>query len=896
MAAKVVFSADAQGLITPIKASSAEIRAMQKELYTAKQAAKDSFSEQRLQAQAAGASTEQLKKIQQEYAQELLSINRTYKQLTVDATAASKQTVTAEEAKAQAILSVKEALRLQREEAQKLQATEQHYTPTRQQQASAILRGGGLRAGESFASMLPGFSKVAEIAFPIAGALALGEALGHGVEEFIQMRKETLETAQRIKDGFEGINGPILLSNDELHKANAQLEISIAHLEHKPVNTLALAMADLAIAADHAADRANNAYGSFRKLLEENQTGIYAQLFLGKGDTGLVSDDVKRQMKDLRDLSRQYRDQVHSGASQADLDKTKGDIATRRNAVLSYVNGEIAKRSGSEFTADVDARTGRVTNGRSESYAKLHGSQDENLNILNGVKDFVYGEQDYDDSSAKNATLTAKKDRLTSQKQLAGDANAAAKKAAEEQRKLWDDDLAAMQAAGKASAQAVLQFWIDRENATKSGTENYLFADKKANESLKVLNDENRKQGEEALKWSIQLAGQQRKATEAIFPKEDAYAKGIASAYTSGQALRDAQRQAQYAMAQSQIRDSVQSGQISPNEAAFQTQALHSQQYAERWARLQGSYDAVQTGPNADAQRNEITKQMVELKSAFDLQNVQDAAAVAATSISGSLRKVNDDWLASSKDTAREIAGLYSSTVDGLNSDLSDALGKIGERGQHHLGRQLGNAVGGTFRSGAGQLANYGLKTAESSVLGAFGLGSKPDGSRSNPLYVMIAGSGGGVAGLFNIGGGVLHLSDSVANLAAPSMPSTDAIRSLAGDSSPWASIAGLFGGGRAVGGNINAGTTYLVGERGPELITPSSAGYVNNASRTASMFGGGDTHHWNVSVDARGSNDPAAVESAANRAVMRAAPQIAAASQAAAQDRKGRMPTSKQS
>jgi hypothetical protein len=44
--------------------------------------------------------------------------------------------------------------------------------------------------------------------------------------------------------------------------------------------------------------------------------------------------------------------------------------------------------------------------------------------------------------------------------------------------------------------------------------------------------------------------------------------------------------------------------------------------------------------------------------------------------------------------------------------------------------------------------------------------------------------------------------------------------------------ISSVFGGGRALGGPVTGGTSYLVGERGPELFTPSSSGKVipNNA------------------------------------------------------------------
>lgn len=62
--------------------------------------------------------------------------------------------------------------------------------------------------------------------------------------------------------------------------------------------------------------------------------------------------------------------------------------------------------------------------------------------------------------------------------------------------------------------------------------------------------------------------------------------------------------------------------------------------------------------------------------------------------------------------------------------------------------------------------------------------------------------------------------------------------------------IAGLFGGGRAMGGPVSAGTTYLVGENGPELFTSSTSGTIipNGAM-------GGNT----VNITVNGAVDPIA-------------------------------------
>ncbi|WP_173087731.1 phage tail tape measure protein [Devosia sp. 1635] len=65
----------------------------------------------------------------------------------------------------------------------------------------------------------------------------------------------------------------------------------------------------------------------------------------------------------------------------------------------------------------------------------------------------------------------------------------------------------------------------------------------------------------------------------------------------------------------------------------------------------------------------------------------------------------------------------------------------------------------------------------------------------------------------------------------------------LSGPATPPAGATGqpgTYGGGFAAGGPIVGGTTYLVGEEGPELITPNRSGFVHTAPQTQAMLGGG--------------------------------------------------------
>lgn len=64
--------------------------------------------------------------------------------------------------------------------------------------------------------------------------------------------------------------------------------------------------------------------------------------------------------------------------------------------------------------------------------------------------------------------------------------------------------------------------------------------------------------------------------------------------------------------------------------------------------------------------------------------------------------------------------------------------------------------------------------------------------------------------------------------------------------------IENIFGGGKATGGPVTGGTTYLVGEKGPELFTPGSSGNIIPNNR---LGGGGGTINITVNgaLDAEG-------------------------------------------
>lgn len=82
----------------------------------------------------------------------------------------------------------------------------------------------------------------------------------------------------------------------------------------------------------------------------------------------------------------------------------------------------------------------------------------------------------------------------------------------------------------------------------------------------------------------------------------------------------------------------------------------------------------------------------------------------------------------------------------------------------------------------------------------------------------------------------------------------------------------------RAYGGSVDSNKPYMVGERGPELFVPSGNGTIIPNGNMRGGNGGGN--NINVSVDARGSNDPAAVRAQVQQGILEAAPAIIAAAE----------------
>lgn len=141
---------------------------------------------------------------------------------------------------------------------------------------------------------------------------------------------------------------------------------------------------------------------------------------------------------------------------------------------------------------------------------------------------------------------------------------------------------------------------------------------------------------------------------------------------------------------------------------------------------------------------------------------------------------------------------------------------------------------------------------------------------------------------------GIKTLEDSLVGLATGAMSAADAFRNMASSiisdliriqiqkniTGPLASFVDGFlsGGGKAIGGSVQSGQAYMVGERGPEMFVPNQSGSIVSNDKLSS--GGGVTVVQTINVTT-------GVQQTVRAEIMTMMPQIANAAKAAVADAK---------
>jgi hypothetical protein len=177
------------------------------------------------------------------------------------------------------------------------------------------------------------------------------------------------------------------------------------------------------------------------------------------------------------------------------------------------------------------------------------------------------------------------------------------------------------------------------------------------------------------------------------------------------------------------------------------------------------------------------------------------------------------------------------------------------------------------------------------SVLGGMSQGT-PKGTASSPFYVKttggsgLSGGSGGMGGLGSLFGGGSSSGGFTGDESAMNFATDQGIGGGGLFSGLLSKLGGLFGGGsggggglgsmlsmltglipHAEGGPMTPSSAYLVGEKGPEIMTGMSGQITSNANSMRALSSStGPTVHY--AIDARGT-DPAQTEQRVRRAIL---------------------------
>lgn len=264
---------------------------------------------------------------------------------------------------------------------------------------------------------------------------------------------------------------------------------------------------------------------------------------------------------------------------------------------------------------------------------------------------------------------------------------------------------------------------------------------------------------------------------------------------------------------------------------------------------------------------------MAANKEALDSYYQQiDKVALATGSAMDGLKVALDQMARDTESNAQRMFEAVSQAIDSMN----DAVAKTMMLHGPDKGRQAKEIFSSSFRGIGENMARQSLKSAESAGMKALGFGAKPDGSQSKPFYVKLVGM------LDKLGYGAGNTASNVfGNLGqkiSTGMPSwmTGAIKAF---------LPGFADG----TDSMVPGMPAIVGEKGPELFVPPSAGAIVPNHQLRNAFNGG--HEIHNHIDARGSADPAQTVAIIDRYMKQAAPQIVAQSIKSAHESKVRTP-----
>lgn len=668
-------------------------------------------------------------------------------------------------------------------------------------------------------------------AFPIFGALAVLEVM-----EKLANNKFA-QVAVEISNGFRSINLSAENSIDNLKLSTAKMQEQVDLLSGKRPNTLAEDLANAALAADKLAMSLDADNRKIKQLLEQERLTAFQGLFTDRAGTADVEGSIKSFEQDLAHLAATYQHAVRTGSPDAGKDLQA--LNDKQEAAMKWQQDQLTKRQQLQ-----NQKTGP--------------NQDANIAVLTGFGDTLIDQRDLQLEEKNNKATASQLKKLEDDKKFASMQSAAHRKQQEELLRADEEEEKRENAHNKLTINEEIQFWNDRIGAFTRGSEQYIAVQDKIYDLIAKrpsLFAENKKNQAATGKSQVQgndiLAAGADALRKIDTQQVDRSAKSLEKYNEEIERGNAIQQRAGTVFAESSIQMAVAQGTMSRLDAAQAMAAVHAQDHADSLKRINAALaeqirlinampaDKMSSQDKEDAIRvaqQSSRNQVSALDGNFAVTRQRDAANVQGATIAGAVKDSLNLMVQSFTDMASHLKDVIPRTIEGLNDDIAKLATGQGRRGD--FGRTL-------LRGGQG-LIKTGLEGAEGHILGMLGLGkSTPGSSVTNPSYTVIVGGGAGTG----VGGGTsVGLGSILGKLPG-----------IGQFIQPFSGLLPHF----AAGGDVLANHPIMVGENGPEPFIPHTNGTILPHHM---IGGGGDSHVYHV--DARGSNDPMAVQAAVARAI----------------------------
>lgn len=733
-------------------------------------------------------------------------------------------------------------------------------------------------------------STALEMAFPLIGIAAFISIAAIGAEKLANFVRSAIQVPKELEAAFAKMGTQEMTANDQIALTNARLQDQIAKLEGKPRNNLQQGLIEARVAADDLAASLQKDNSQMTQLIQKQaysgfvgELKAYVTHHEGTGTVGAKIEGFAGQQATLGYEIENALYAGHAGRAKA----LRAQLARVRSKEMAYLNAAIAARTRPVTMYEMKDVGWGLEKRVKETlpYSSLYGRPTATLELLRGARFQLESQVQNEAAHAQNVRLKKRLHLLQAQHLKHHQSGSAATKGEDGLVAGWRSQLDAAKAAHAMTLPQQAQWWTARAQMAGGSPKAFAFAVDQAQKAVGSANEKLasptgwRTANLGGVRGSLSLAAplQPRDLTQHVSVMTALQISGAQSAQQM-QAFAASLQSVNAQLATYQIRAAAASGRMTQLDAASAIATIHQREYAQGMAWYHAQIRAVQSSPASSMTARQRQSEVMRLemqRARFQTQSMQvaqrDAMATGQWrpgSTIVAVRNALDEFVLAVRNTSGAIASIVTGTVTGVNRTLSGAIMahsyNAWEWRQHIL-----NAMSGQMRSAGARGLDVAMSGMEGGVLKAFGFGPKVKrgDSPTAPIYTIDVGAmkGAGSAGA-----------------ALGKIASATAKHGVGGF------FGSIFQGFFANGGTVLPGMPAIVGERGPELFVPHSAGRIvpNN------QLMGNVTHHYHI--DARGATDPAAVEMAVHRAIGQAAPHIVAASVQAVHEHHSRIPTNR--